>query len=67
MKKKISLSKIRVSSFITTIDEEPAQQLNGGGFLSLGRHCTHAHNGCQTNTDGLFCGSGTHGCMKPQG
>ena len=58
--KKLNLNNLTVKSFTTSKQEE----VSGGakGFLSIGKHCTHAHNTCYGTgqTDALFCGDATH-------
>jgi len=57
--KKLNLKDLKVKSFVTSFEKEEAQTINGGekGFLSIGKHCTHAHNGCHgtDHSKGLFC------------
>jgi len=54
--KKLDLRELQVKSFVTNYDAEASKTVKGG-LLSIGEHCTHAHNGCYgtKHSKGLFC------------
>lgn len=68
---KLKIKDLQVKSFVTTIEEKTADTVKGG-LLSIGVHCTHAHNGCDGKdteskcpTKALFCETNGHGPHVP--
>ncbi len=53
---KLSLNKETISG----LNENQMNDVRGGGVLSIGKHCTHAHNGC-FGTDRIRNGSNEGG------
>ena len=65
-KQKFNLETIKVQSFVTELKTKKEETVKGGGFLSIGVHCSHVERGCYgtDRTKPLFCGRGSHdvGC-----
>ena len=55
--RKLNLSKLKVESFTTKLDNRKEETVKGGGFLSIGRECTQLNNcpWADSHTCGPFC------------